>query len=355
MIMARKLYETYAYVNIVLCAMGIYINSVFIHALRKLKKLNKAPFRFFLCLSISDCLFCMLEIPCQWLSWDHQLNLSLLFQILLAIWDFCWFLSPIFMLLIAFDRLIHMKNLQQYQAIMTKKRSYIMIVIAIIIALQISVSTILFFHLSSKHWSALSIYQHVVISLLLVMSSIILILYTWTYIRVKKRVADSTNFQSSSGQGNVSNTNNTEEDRAADPAPSTARAQDDNVARAMISVLIFFVLFCYPDIILRLVWLVYSEIETESLSVMFDAKLAYTRPAYILNCSMNAILLMYFCPDIRRYLPRVVRCLKKTNRRNSNRVRSLENQSDTNDDDAESQGTASYGEMSLDDDPCDYE
>ena len=353
--MARKLYETYAYVNIVLCAMGIYINSVFIHALRKLKILNKAPFRFFLCLSISNCLFCMLEIPCQWLSWDHQLNLSLLLKILLAIWGFCWFLSPIFMLLIAFDRLIHMKYLQQYQEIMTKKRSYIMIVTAIIIALQYFALLMLLLLLSSKHRSALSIYEIVLVSLLLMMSSILLILYAWTYIRVKKRVADSTNFQSSSGQGNVSNTSNTEEDRAADPAPSTARAQDDNVARAMISVLIFFVLFGYPDIILNVVSFVYSQIYPESIFVILEAGLVYTRPAYILNCSMNAILLMYFCPDIRRYLPRVVRCLKKTNQRNSNRVRSLENQSDTNDNDAESQGTASYGEMSLDDDPCDYE
>ena len=163
---------------------------------------------------------------------------------------------------------------------------------------------------------------------------------------VKKRVADSTSFQPSSGQGDVSNTNNTEQDGAADPAISTARAQDDNVARAMISVLISFVLFCYPDIILSVVRFVYFQFDPESTSVQFEASYIYTRPAYILNCSLNAILLMYFCPDIRRYLPRVVRCLKTTNRRNSNRVRSLDNESDTNDDDAESHGTASYGEMS---------
>ena len=178
------------------------------------------------------------------------------------------------------------------------------------------------------------------------MSTILLILYAWTYIRVKNKVADSTGIQSSSGQGNGSNANNTEQDRAADPDKSTARAQDDNVARAMIYLMICFVLFCYPDIILGSVSLVYFVMETESPSFMFNVRIFYTRPAYILNCSLNAILLMYFCPDIRRYLPRVLRCLKTTNQRNSNRVRSLDNQSDTNDDDAESHGTASYGEMS---------
>ena len=222
-----------------------------------------------------------------------------------------------------------------------------MIVIAIIIALQISVSTILLFLLSSKHWLALIIYQQVVISLLLVMSSILLILYARTYIMVKKQAADSTTIQLSSGQGNVSNTNNTEQDGAAYPATSTARAQDDNVARAMISVLICFVLFCYPDIILSVVSFVYSQIYPESPFLILEAGLLYTWPAYILNCSMNVILLMYFCPYIRRYLPRVVRCSKATNQLNLNLVRFLENQSDTNDNDAESQGTASYGEMSC--------
>ena len=241
---------------------------------------------------------------------------QLLFYVLYPIWGFCWSLSPIIMLLIAYDRLIHMKHLLQYPSIMTKRRSYIMIVTAIIIALQISVSTILFFLLSSKHWSALSIYQQVVISLLLVLSSVILIVYAWRYIMIKKRVENLTSIHSSSGQSNVLNTNNTEEDRAGDPVTRTARAQDDNVARAMIYVMICFVLFCYPDIILGVVLSIPLEMDRESRFVMFYARIVYARPAYIVKCSMNAILIMYFCADIRRYVLRATCCLKTNNQLN---------------------------------------
>ena len=222
--MARKLYETFAYVNIVLCAMGIFINLVFIHALRKLKKQKIGSFRFFLCLSISDCSFCAVEIVRQWLIGHRQLRPTLLSSILLAILGFCWIFSPVIMLLIVCDRLIHMKYLLQYPSIMTKRRSYIMLMIAIAIALQFSILFILSFLLSSKHWSKLMIYHKVVVSLLLVLSSVIVIVYSWTYIMVKKRVADLTSIQPSSGQGNVSNANNTEQDRAENPVTRTTRA-----------------------------------------------------------------------------------------------------------------------------------
>ena len=313
--MARKLYQTYAYVNIVLSAMGIFINVVCIHALLKLKKLNRASFRFFLCLSISDCSFCILKIALESLTWYRTVP-RLLFYSLWAIEGFYWILSPLIMLLIACDRLIHMKYLLQYPAIMTKKRSYIMIVIAITIALQYRVSFILPFQLklSSKHRAAIKIYQIVLTSVLLVMSIIFGTVYAWTYILVKKRVAELTSIYSINGQRSVSNPINSEQDRAADPAPRTARARDDYVTRAMVYVMIYFAIFCFPDFILNAVDFFHIQMDQKGgLSVMTDAMLVYTRPAYIFNCSMNAILLMYFCTDIRRYVVNAVCCMTTNN------------------------------------------
>ena len=313
--MARKLYQTYAYVNIVLSAMGIVINVVCIHALLKLKKLNRASFRFFLCLSISDCSFCILEIALESLTW-HRTVPRLLFYSLWAMLSFYWILSPLIMLLIACDRLIHMKYLLQYPAIMTKKRSYVMIVIAIIIALQSCVSFILpfQFRLSSKHRSAIKIYQIVLMSVLLVMGIIFGIVYAWTYILVKNRVAELTSLHSTNGQRSVSNPINSDQDRAADPALRTARARDDYVTRAMVYVMICFAIFCFPDFILNAVDFFHIQMDQKGgLSVMTDAMLVYTRPAYIFNCSMNAILLMYFCTDIRRYVVNAVYCMTTNN------------------------------------------
>lgn len=305
--MEKTAFDVIYYLQIIFCGFGIVINLLLIHALWRLKMLNKASFRFVSCLCVSDTLFCATFIAVQAIDFFGRLS-----SCIQAIWGFFWLLSPLITLIIAIDRLIRMKYLLRYNTIMTTCRANGLLVAGIILAAQYPVVEIynsFAIKSSSKKTNASIIYELVIQTIVGFFFLSIFIIYLWTYISVRKQVADLTSIHSA---GPVPTQGNQISDRGRELA---RRRRRDDVNRAIIYVILGLFFLCYPDLISTAYFQYYTCFEdAANISSIIYFLYFYSRPANILNCSFNALMLIFCCKDIRTHFMGYVHLINVTAR-----------------------------------------
>ena len=115
--------------NVLIGVLNITGNTILIWGLRKTRQTKTISFQFIAIMSVSDLtigIFGILFLTL--LSTDPYQNycwMKLLFQAVIAT---CNYFSAMMVLLVAFDRYLHMKYLEQYSTKLTKRRGYFLVV-----------------------------------------------------------------------------------------------------------------------------------------------------------------------------------------------------------------------------------
>ena len=106
----------------------LLLNSILIHVLRKLKKLETISFKFVLVLSISDICIAVTSI-CAFLFqklFPRHFEFAAVISMYTLVYLFCFF-SFGMISVISIDRYIHMRHLTEYSTFMTNRRGIIMV------------------------------------------------------------------------------------------------------------------------------------------------------------------------------------------------------------------------------------
>lgn len=201
-----------------------------------------------------------------------------------------------------------MKYLLRYDTLMTKGRANALIFTAIVFTVQHRVANFIVVDLKRTKTYAREflIYCTVFASIVGILYVLLLLLYLWTLILVKQQVAN-TGFAQNCGQiaVNIHNGLDGETDEQVKPRPGALTRRVNDVTKAIVCIIVAVLLLSYPDICMNIAIVWYSFLANEAdVAVMKTASiiaLCYTRPAFILNCSVNAILLIVFCRDVKQY------------------------------------------------------
>ena len=180
----KLLIWVYLIFNTILCLLIIAINSILIHAIRKLGKQKKVSFQFILCMNVSDILIGIIQLLLQ-LSILLPQPESLDAKTMCAQFAI-YFVSQMSggsTILLGIDRFVHMKYLTRYNELMTKRRANMMIAASIVI--NFITSTLL--TVSSAH--KFFFYYNIILFPSYVIAMVCLfIIYLRAYLSVKQRV-----------------------------------------------------------------------------------------------------------------------------------------------------------------------
>ena len=318
----------------ILYAGCIISNSYLIHALRKLKKLRKLSYRFVLYLSISDVCFgisgMLMDSISLYGSKCKCIKVPDPLVWLIAGHNFCSNFSLGCVLIIAIDRFLHMKFLTRYETMMTKRRARMLLMINTVFTTQtITVMSILPYYEKRfiiKHYETYRIYRIVLSFFYIALISSIFVVYIWTYLTIRKRVANLTSIQ---GRGMVPETaqsrKETEEIVPERPRPGkvrnnhqgkipasstsrTRRSPDQEFARGMVYIVLSLVICSLPNLCIPVSqWLisVYGSNKLFAKTMELTEKMQrWTYLMLILNGALNAIFLIAFCRELRKFTRR---------------------------------------------------
>ena len=125
--------------NTTVCAMNILTNSFLIYAIIKTSKRGDIYSKFILCLSISDCCVGIIVQPMgiMLLTYfaEHNCEAELAAQFVAYIFSQ---ISFVMIMIVAFDRFLHMKYLHRYPIYMTEKRAKLLVAINVMLAFCIA-------------------------------------------------------------------------------------------------------------------------------------------------------------------------------------------------------------------------
>ena len=125
--------------NVTINALSILGNAILILALRRTRQTKTISFQFILVMSVSDLTSAILSMTLLTMLSFHQFQricwLALSVQ---AILNACNYFSAFMVFLIALDRYLHMKYLEQYSRKFTKRRGHLLIIFFLILALFFS-------------------------------------------------------------------------------------------------------------------------------------------------------------------------------------------------------------------------
>ena len=175
-------------INTLVGVMNILINGFLIYALKKLKKLNTASYRFMMFLSISDLSLGIFQLVVQTLPYIKDKQTS---SIVILIMQFAlYFIAPFsacMIMIIALDRYVHMKYLTYYNTVMTVSRARLVVLYNV--ALNLTTATILTL---SSVYGFFFVYHTMLTCLYLLVILGTFILYLVTYRSIRRRTANLT-------------------------------------------------------------------------------------------------------------------------------------------------------------------
>ena len=160
--------------NILIGALNISGNSTLIWALRRTRQTKSSSFQFILIMSYSDLttgIIGLVFLPLIF-AYHHQSSCWQMLTIQFALFT-CNFFSVFMLLLIALDRYLHMKYLEMYSLIVTKKRGYYAIIVSVLLAM--SISAVPFLQISEQYHMLTQFISELFMSILLV--SVIVMYY----------------------------------------------------------------------------------------------------------------------------------------------------------------------------------
>ena len=136
--------------NALFLLISLPLNLFLCYAILKLRLLNRTSFRFILALTISDLCSILILEPLYIVQYTSAFKGNISSHNWQLVTQFCGFsscqFSGVMILMIALDRYLHMKYLNNYPSVMTEKRSTILILInaatSLICAILFTISSI---------------------------------------------------------------------------------------------------------------------------------------------------------------------------------------------------------------------
>ena len=176
--------------NAFLLLISLPLNLFLCYAILKLRLLNRTSFRFILVLTISDLCTILIVEPLHFVQYTFAFIGNVSSHNWQLVTQFCGFtfgqFSGVMILIIALDRYLHMKYLNNYSSVMTEKRSTILILInaatSLICAILFTISSIygFFFYINI-------VYLFVDLAVFLICC----LVYLQALIKIRTHVADS--------------------------------------------------------------------------------------------------------------------------------------------------------------------
>ena len=160
--------------SILIGALNISGNGTLIWALRRTRQTKSSSFQFIMIMSCSDLITGIISLVLlpSIFAYHHQSSCWQKLTIQFVLFT-CNFLSVFMLLLIALDRYLHMKYLEKYSLIVTKKRGHYAIIVSALLA--ISISAVTFMQISEKFHMIMQFVSELFMSSLLI--SVIVMYY----------------------------------------------------------------------------------------------------------------------------------------------------------------------------------
>ena len=260
--------------NISVSLLNMFTNSFLIYAIIKTRQTHKISYQFILCLSISDCCVGLIVQPTvililTYFAEIHNCALELAAQFLSYIFPQ---VSGVMILIIAFDRFLHMKYLNEYSTYMTRKKAGLLITTNIVLACFIA-SCSLFASLRRTFF----IFNAVLVGIEASVAVACFILYMFTYLIVHQHT-------------NQMRQKQLEINILSPEITKNAPKQDLKLAKTLVFILAVLSMCYFPYLILGLVWSYYKYYKGAQESKTLDILVWWSFILVYFNSSLNAII-----------------------------------------------------------------
>ena len=285
----------------------IIFNSFLIFALQRRKKLKLISYWLIFCLSSSDVFFGIFGL----------INESLVLKLKGACWnnDLCYSTSCIeffftnfsatFLLIIAIDRFIHMRYSLRYQSIMTRGRAILLFCFNVIFTFHIVVTIMLLPKYQRefllKHLLSYRIYRAVLSLVYLLIVVAVCVLYIITYVSIKKRVNNTTHALVTVTRGG----DVVRENKIKEGEPNVykqRRRPDQDFAICIMLIILLILAFEAPNLCINAyirVAMLFQPRFTYSNEIVLATNWTYLLMQ--LNSTLNAVVLLVFSRELRKY------------------------------------------------------
>ena len=276
------------------CLFIIGVNSVLIHALRKLKKLKSYSYLFIFYMSISDICIGVSQLALQFTIILKQPSTidSLTIICQFTIYFLCQ-MSGGMIFIISVDRFVHMKYLTKYSAVMTSRTFGILVAGNILVNLCVSVSLVI-----ASIYKFYFYYTFVAAFLYSALITVLCILYIRTYIYVKNGVAAI-----------KTRTNKAEQ------SMHEIRNAEREFARCVIYIIVSMIVCYLPSVILGAVQSLLAL--QDALNENFRYAVLWSYIFAYFNSAMNGILVIASTTQIKNYVLNLL-CRKTWQRNGTN-------------------------------------
>ncbi|XP_065065096.1 adenosine receptor A3-like [Rhopilema esculentum] len=313
--------------------LSILINSFLIYAVWRQKKLSITSFQFVACLSCSDILLCSFGLPIAVIyitaSRSSQAQFYDALVILGILNAFFTNTSTGMILIIAVDRFIHMRYLLRYREVMTKYRAFGLILGNSLVASHTVIIGKVIplyrreFVLANLRGYVTYIVTFDIFYMLMIIS--IFFIHIATFLTIRKRTKNqrsSINASSSRTLHGRTNDETSFQETIDSSKCGTKRGQrrarrksDREFAKGMIIVFGSMLFFFLPNICIAIInnLLVISN-ERALLLKLFPVIIHVRHLSYVgivMNCSINAVILIAFSAELKRFTKQLLCCSKR--------------------------------------------
>ena len=313
--------------------LSILINSFLIYAVWRQKKLNIISFQFVACLSCSDILLCLFGLPMAVIFISASRSLQVQFYDALVILDI---LNALFtntstgmILIIAVDRFIHMRYLLRYREVMTKYRAFSLILANSLVASHTVIIGKVIpqyrreYFLANQRGYVTYMVTFNIFYMLMILS--IFFIHIATFLTIRKRTKNQRSLVTASSsrtlRGRTSDETSFQETIDSSKCGrkrgqrKARRKSDREFAKGMILVFGSMLFFFLPNICIAIVYnLLFISNERALLLKLFPVIFYVRHLSYVgivMNCSINAVILIAFSAELKRFTKQLICCRKR--------------------------------------------
>ena len=278
--------------NILVAITNISLNAFLIYALSTTKQLRKLSSRLILYLSLSDCCVGAVLQPIVTvilLRYKNERNCSIELLAQFIALTFAQF-SGVQIMIIAIDRFLRMKYLNQHRKYMTRRRAALMVFCNGCLSIGFAVSSVV----AGVH-EQFYIFNVVLASIDSFIVVMIFVIYTFTYLSVHHHISQARKREKQrNNEVKLSKMSKTSKISNSSVAASKPKARADSaLAKTMVFILASLAICYVPYLVLGVTW-TYLRFEKATVSRKFMSTLAaLTWWSFILvhlNSSINALI-----------------------------------------------------------------
>ena len=262
--------------NIFVSLLNFFTNSFLIYAIIKTRQTEKISYQFILCLSVSDCCVGIILQPMTiilqtYFTEVQSCALELTAQFLSYIFPQ---ISGVMIMIIAFDRFIHMKFLNKYSAYVTKKNAGTLVALNMVLAFFIG-SCSLVASLNKNFF----IFNAVLVSIDATVAVATYVFYAFTYNTVRQHANQMRQQQ--------------RERKVSSPGVTKKTPKHDlQLAKTVVVILTALSISYLPYFIFGLLWSYYQYYSKAGASQTLGIMVWWSFILVYFNSSLNAIILL---------------------------------------------------------------